>query len=284
MARAARLERLTVPGSWRSARLVARRPENATARTLLLEAPSWPGHLPGQHVDVRLTAEDGYQAVRSYSLAAPADGGRIELGIEPALGGEVSPYLADTLPVGADVEVTGPLGGWFVWHPERRGPVLLMAGGAGIVPVIAMVRARREAGSTAPFHLLYSVRDPDRVWYQDELAAPDASLRVDTLYSRNAPPHTPRLPGRVRASDLPPPPPPPTSPPSGTAPAAPSDAAPGTVPSSGPPSSFPSREGKEADLGTQCYVCGPTGFVEHVGNLLVTAGYPPELIRTERFG
>jgi ferredoxin-NADP reductase len=252
---------------WTPARLVERRPESTTARTLLLEAADWPGHLPGQHVDVRLTGDDGYQAVRSYSLAAPADGNRLELGVDPIPTGEVSPYLADILPVGALVEVKGPLGGWFVWHVEQPDPVLLVAGGSGIAPLMAMTRARRAAGSTAPFHLLYSVRGPEDVWYREELrnttvehddvthagepqvpvggATKPEQPTTRILYTRKAPPGTVRRPGRIGISDLP------------SGPLAP---------------------------GTLCFVCGPTAFVEHSSDLLITAGHPAGSIRTERFG
>ncbi len=235
---------------WRPALLVSRGRPSATSVTLMFSVPGWPGHQAGQHVDVRLTAEDGYQAVRSYSLAAPADGERVEIGIRPTPGGEVSPYLSDDLPDGASVEVRGPLGGWFVWRPEQEGPVLLAAGGSGIAPLMAMVRARRAAGSPAPFRLVYSVREPEELWYRDELSGPAAAaggLTTRIVYTRRSEPGDERRPGRVAASDL-------------------EDALFG--PSAGP----------------TCYVCGPTAFVEHTANLLVAAGHPPEHVRTERFG
>ncbi|MGW8742214.1 ferredoxin reductase [Streptomyces sp. NPDC055794] len=229
---------------WFGARLVERRAQTATGRTLVFEVPGWPGHLPGQHVDVRLTADDGYQAVRSYSLAAPTDGERVELGVQAVRDGEVSPYLADVLPTGARVELRGPLGQWFVWRTGQSGPVLLVAGGSGVVPVTAMIRAHRAAGSDSAFSLLYSVRDPDEIWYREELAAPDDHLDLRVLYTRRVPRGEVRPPGRVTAADL------------GTAPTGP-----GTV-----------------------YVCGPTGFVESVADLLVGLGRPAADIRTERFG
>src|SRR5919204_2411801 len=138
MARAAVLGRLT----WRAAHLVAVREESASARTLVLEVPDWPGHLPGQHVDVRLTAADGYQAQRSYSVASAPDGA-LELTVERLADGEVSPYLTQVLRPGDPLELRGPIGGWFVWRPEQDGaPVLLAAGGSGVVPLMAMVRTR----------------------------------------------------------------------------------------------------------------------------------------------
>ncbi|MFF9922558.1 FAD-binding oxidoreductase [Streptomyces globisporus] len=232
---------------WRRARLTERTKQTATGRTLTFEVPHWPGHLPGQHVDVRLTADDGYQAVRSYSLAAPAGAGgdRIELGVQATFGGEVSPYLADDLPVGAEVEVMGPLGGWFVRTPQDRGPLLLIAGGSGVVPVMAMLRARSASASGDPCVLLYSVRAPDEVWYATELDAVAEGVRVRLLYTRTAPEGSRRPAGRITADDL---------------------------------------LGMPPLTDTHCYVCGPTAFVEHAGELLLAAGYGPDRIRTERFG
>ncbi|MGI5141699.1 MULTISPECIES: ferredoxin reductase [unclassified Streptomyces] len=232
---------------WLRARLVERRPQTPTARSLVFEVPGWPGHLAGQHVDVRLTADDGYQAVRSYSLAAPADGETIELGVQAVPDGEVSPYLADDLPPAADVEVRGPLGNWFVWRTGQTDPVLLVAGGSGVVPLVAMIRAHREADSRSPFHLLYSVRTPEDIWYRDHLADGDEGLDVRIVYTRQAPPDSTRAPGRVTAADL-------------------DDLTARLFPAS------------------PVYVCGPTGFVEAVGDLLTGLGRDPATIRTERFG
>ncbi|MEO3755476.1 ferredoxin reductase [Streptomyces sp. B6B3] len=233
---------------WRRARLVERLPQTPTACSLVLAVPGWPGHLAGQHVDVRLTAADGYQAVRSYSLAAPADADRVELGVQAVPDGEVSSYLADDLPLDADVEVRGPLGNWFVWRAEEQtGPMLLVAGGSGIVPLAAMIRARRQAPPHGPWHLLYSVRTPDDVWYRDQLDGRDPGLTVQLLYTRRAPAGGPRPPGRVTAADL-------------------------DAPTAGLPP------------GSPVYVCGPTGFVESVSDLLLDLARDPATIRTERFG
>ena len=210
---------------------------------------TWAGHVPGQHVDVRLTAEDGYQTARSYSLAAPADGNRLEITVQRTTGGEVSPFLADELGVGDRVEVRGPLGGWFVWRPDAPGPVLLVAGGSGIVPLMAMIRARAGA-SRAPFRLVHSVRTPEDRIYAAELrrrAAEDGGLDVAYIYTREAPPESPRRPGRIRAEDL-------------------------------------VADGWPPDFEPTCYVCGPTPLVEAVAGLLVGSGHDPERIRTERFG
>ncbi|MET8770269.1 ferredoxin reductase [Streptomyces sp. NPDC004658] len=237
--------------AWLPARLVGRSAQSATARSLVFTVPGWPGHLPGQHVDVRLTADDGYQAVRSYSLAAPADDGRLELGVQSVADGEVSPYLADQLPPGEEVEMRGPLGSWFVWRPEQSEPVLSVAGGSGVVPLMAMVRAHRSAGSRGLFQLVYSVRGPEDIWYRDELVDGGPFLDIRLLHTRRAPPGTSRPPGRITAADL--------------------------------------REPTaRLEPRSPVYVCGPTGFVETVSDLLVELfadqGKEPSTIRTERFG
>jgi ferredoxin-NADP reductase len=247
--------RAAVPGglrsrrAWRPAVLLDRRTESPSARTLVLGVDEWAGHLPGQHLDVRLTAEDGYQTARSYSLAAPADGNRLEITVQRTTGGEVSPFLTDELGVGDRVEVRGPLGGWFVWRPDDPGPVLLVAGGSGVVPLMAMIRARAGV-SRAPFRLVHSVRTPEDRIYAAELrrrAAEDGGLDVAYVYTREAPAEAPRPPGRIRADDL--------------------------VAHGWPP-----------DFEPTCYVCGPTPLVEAVAGLLVGSGHDPERIRTERFG
>src|SRR5437763_3637146 len=155
MARAAVLGRLT----WRVATVVAVRDETASARTLVLDVPGWPGHRAGQHVDVRLTAPDGYSAQRSYSIASAPGGSAVELTVQRLADGEVSPYLTQTLAAGDPLELRGPVGGWFVWDPAMTAPVLLVGGGSGVVPLMAMIRTRATSGSSAPFRLVYSVRD-----------------------------------------------------------------------------------------------------------------------------
>jgi ferredoxin-NADP reductase len=168
---------------WRAATLVAARRETATARTLVLNVPGWPGHLGGQHVIVRLTAQDGYSAQRSYSLASPPDGDRIEITVQRLADGEASPYLTDVMEPGDQVEVRGPIGGWFVWDPGSRAPVQLVAGGSGIVPLMAMIRA---AKGTVPVRLLYSARTPGDVIYAGELAqrSRHPSLAVTYQFTR----------------------------------------------------------------------------------------------------
>src|SRR5918912_4405821 len=185
MARAAVLGRL----SWRLARVLAVRAESPSARTLVLEVPDWPGHLPGQHVDVRLTADDGYSTQRSYSIASSPDGTRLELTVQRLDDGEVSPYLTEVLGPGDPLELRGPVGGWFVWRPEDTTPVLLLAGGSGVVPLMAMVRTRVARTSPTPMRLVYSTLAPDTVLYGDELrrlAGGDPTLRVELLYTRRA--------------------------------------------------------------------------------------------------
>jgi ferredoxin-NADP reductase len=247
MAGAAVFGRLT----WHVGTVVALRDETATARTITFELPDWPGHVAGQRVDVRVTAADGYAAVRSYSIAsAPREDGRLELSVERLPDGEVSPYLTQELAVGDRVELRGPIGGWFVWHEDQTEPIQLIAGGSGIVPLMAMIRSRAAAGSSAPFRLLYSVRHPGGVWYPDELQALSADghgVGVTYIYTRAAPLNWPRPPGRINAE---------------------------LVAESGWPST----------LSPTCYVCGATSFVEHVAGLLTALGHVPDRIRTERFG
>ena len=247
MARAAVRGRLGVPLLWQPARLVETRDESESARTLVLHVADWGGHLPGQHVDVRLTAPDGYSTERSYSLAAPPAEDRIELTVQLVPDGEVSPFLVQDYAVGEVIEVRGPVGGWFVWFPEQTDPLLLVAGGSGVVPLMAIVRAHRQVDSRAPLQLVYSVRNIDDAFYVDELRAQtEDGLDLTFAFSRKAPDGWPRQPGRLTADDL-----------RVLAPPLPRQRA---------------------------FVCGPTGFVEAVTTALVSLGHDPARIRTERFG
>lgn len=231
---------------WRVATVTSTRPTGSRGRVLELAVEDWPGNIAGQHVDVRLTAEDGYQAVRSYSLASSGTASAIELAVDELPDGEVSPYLVEDVLPGDQLEVRGPIGGYFVWTPDRPEPVQLIAGGSGVVPMIAIARA--HVGSSAPLRLLYSVRTPADAFYSEELGAlADADFRIDWAYTRSAPADGARPPGRVDAATI----------------------AEATL----PPSDHPT-----------VYVCGPTGFVETVADLLVAAGHPPDRIHTERFG
>nr|WP_198154175.1 ferredoxin reductase [Catenuloplanes japonicus] len=231
--------------TWRVATLVDARAEGASARTLTFDVPDWPGHLAGQHVDVRLTADDGYTAQRSYSMSAPADGTHVEITVQSVADGEVSPYLVDVLTVGDAVELRGPIGGWFVWRPEQADPVLLVGGGSGVVPLMAMIRARRAAGNRSLFRLIYSVRTPADEYYAEELrrrARDDHGLDVTVIYTRHG-----ESAHRITVADV-------------------------------------NTHGWPPDLEPACFVCGPTGFVETVADILVALGHDPRRIRTERFG
>src|SRR5215467_13165390 len=191
---------------WRIAKVVGLHDETPTARTLALAVRDWPGHVAGQHVDVRLTAPDGYSAARSYSIAsAPGSDGRIEITVERLPNGEVSPYLTQEVMVGDELELRGPIGRWFVWRSDQTDHIQLMAGGSGIVPLMAMLRSRNAVGSSAPFRLLYSVREPGAIFYYDELrtlAVQQGSLTVTYAYTRMTPKDWPRPPGRIDAALL----------------------------------------------------------------------------------
>ena len=233
---------------WRVARVVDSEPETESAQTIGLTVPGWSGHLAGQHIDLKLTAEDGYSAQRSYSLNRPADGERIELTVQQIPDGEVSPYLTG-LVAGDEIELRGPIGGWFVWRPDGQARVLLVGGGSGIVPLMAMLRQRVVAGG-ADFRLVYSVRSPADVYYARELDRLEREcgwLQVSLVYTRMAAPQAARPPGRVRGADL-------------------------------------STPGWALAEGARVYVCGPTGFVESVTAKLIEQGHRPSAIRTERFG
>jgi ferredoxin-NADP reductase len=184
--------------SWQVASVVAVQEESDTARTISLSIAGWSGHLAGQHVDVRLTAEDGYTAVRSYSIASPAVGSADELSItvEESAEGEVSPFLVRELKVGDQLEIRGPVGGWFVWRPDQAGPTQLVAGGSGIVPVMSMLRTHRLVLHGSKMRLLYSTRSPDSVIYRAELGG------SQVLYTRAAPSGSSRPARRLDATDV----------------------------------------------------------------------------------
>src|SRR6201993_3682850 len=187
---------------WHVGTVMALHDETATARTITLEVSDWPGHVAGQHVDVRLTASDGYSAVRSYSIAsAPNSERRIELTVERLPNGEVSPYLTQEVAVGDHLELRGPIGGWFVWRAQQTEPIQLIAGGSGIVPLMAMIRSRTSSGSSSPFRLLYSVREPASIFYREELRnlADRGIVRITHAYTRAVPQDWPLPPGRINA-------------------------------------------------------------------------------------
>ena len=173
------------------------RPETPTGRSIVIDVPQWPGNIAGQHVDVRLTAPDGYQASRSYSLASWGPEPRLQLAVDRLPDGEVSPYLVDDIQPGDMLEMRGPLGGWFVWTPDLTGPVQLIAGGSGVVPLVAMLRSHATSGSTAPMQLLYSVRTPEDRFFADEL---DGLGDVTYRYTRRTPDGSPA--GRITKDAL----------------------------------------------------------------------------------
>ena len=247
---------MTGPIRWQLATVVGIEPETPNVRTLLLGVPEWPGHRAGQHVDVRLTAEDGYQAQRSYSIASAPGDARLALTVEQLEDGEVSSYLCGELRVGDQLELRGPIGGYFVWDPTLGGPLLLIAGGSGIVPLMAMLRHRAaslrdaEERRRTPARLLYSSRGWDDVIYREELArlaAGDPTLEVSQTITRAPPAGWQGYRRRIDRTML-------------------SEVA-------WPPAARP-----------HVFVCGPTSLVEAVASTLVELGHQPSLIRTERFG
>ena len=247
MARAAVQRRLT----WRLGRVTRRIDETARAKSLVLNVPDWPGHRPGQHVDVRLTAPDGYQAERSYSIAsAPEDGDQVALTVERIEDGEVSPYLDDELAEGDQLELRGPIGGYFVWSTDMGGPLLLVAGGSGICPLMAMLRHRAARQSHVPTRLLYSSRSLDDVIYREELdslAGRADGLEVFHTLTRSQPAGWSGYSRRIDRDML---------------------AEVAFAPAQDP----------------LCMVCGPTPLVEAVATTLVELGHAPERVKTERFG
>ena len=227
------------PGAWQTATVVSARPETPRAKTFRLALAEPSPHLAGQHYVLRLTAPDGYSASRSYSVAsAPDDTGEIEVTVERLMGGEVSEFLHDVVVPGDQLEVRGPIGGWFVWRGDTR--ALLIGGGSGVVPLMAMLRHARRTGATDLVRLVVSVRTPDDLYYADELPGPESSV----VYTRQAPPASPRPPGRLAAADL----------------------APLVMPDA------------------TVFVCGSSGFADAATRLLVGLGVPADRIRVERFG
>jgi ferredoxin-NADP reductase len=244
--------------AWRLASVLDVVTETPSARTLVLDVPDWPGHRAGQHVDVRLTADDGYQAQRSFSIASAPEDVRIALTVQRLDDGEVSPYLTDVLRAGDRLELRGPIGGYFVWEAALGGPLLLVAGGSGIVPLMAMLRHRAtalvaagmQARQAVPARLLYSARRWDDVFYRRELAQladDDETLEVALTLTHEVPPGWTgfrRLIDRMMLAEI-----------------------------AWPPGERP-----------HVFVCGPTPLVEAVAAALVDLGHDPALVKTERFG
>ena len=218
-------------------------------RSIVLDLDDWPGHRAGQHVDVRLTAEDGYQAQRSYSIASAPEDGYLVLTVERLDDGEVSTYLVDVLAVGDNLELRGPIGGYFIWEERLGGPLLLVAGGSGIVPLRAMLRHWNATDSDVPVRLLYSARSLDEVIYRDELmrAAADDEVDIRFTLTREQPDGWKGYRRRIDRELL--------------------------AEVAWPLAATP-----------LAYLCGPTGFVETAAAALVDLGHEPGRIRTERFG
>ncbi len=236
--------------TWQIGQVVETVDETPRARTLVLDVPDWPGHLPGQHVDVRLTAEDGYQAQRSYSIATPENGTRLALTVERIPDGEVSPYLAGELRVGDQLELRGPIGGYFVWEPGDGGPLLLVAGGSGLVPLMAMLRARARAPGEVPVRLLVSARSAEELLFRAELesiARTASGVAVFETLTRSQPPGWTGYGRRIDREML--------------------------REIAWPPEDRP-----------LAFICGPTSFVETAASALVALGHDPQRTRTERFG
>ena len=239
------------PSGWQPAKVLSIREETRRVKTIRLAVSNWPGHVSGQHADVRLTAPDGYRAERSYSIASPPEVPALELTVERLEDGEVSPFLTDQLQPDDTIQLRGPIGGHFVWSAlERRRPLLLVAGGSGIVPLMCMLRHRRAAGSAVPAALLYSVRTREDVIYHEELAEfarSDARFTLRITLTRDSAPGWSGAVGRIE---------------------------------------LPAVQAPLADLGgvADSFVCGRAGFVEAASALLLEAGQPAEAIRTERFG
>src|SRR5512146_1522114 len=236
--------------AWRRATVLRNIDETPRVKSLVLDVPGWAGHRAGQHLDVRLTAEDGYQTERSYSISSAPAEPQVTLTIERLDDGEVSPYLTDVLHPGDELEVRGPIGGWFTWRPEEGGPLLLVAGGSGVAPLMAMIRQRAAVRSPVPVSLLYSSRTYDEIIFREELdrsAVADGDLMVDYTLTRSQPPGWPGYIRRIDRAML---------------------EAVAWAPEEHP----------------MIFVCGPTPLVESVATLCVGLGHSPERIKTERFG
>jgi ferredoxin-NADP reductase len=232
--------------SWQVARVSSVTRETDSVYTIGLEVPDWPGHRAGQHLDVRLTADDGYTAERSYSIATAA-GEPVAITVERLEDGEVSPYLTEELRAGDELELRGPIGRWFVWDTSDGGPLLLVAGGSGVVPLRAILRHRQRSGSDVPVRMLFSARTLPDVIYRHELDQYRSDAHVIYTLTRSQPPGWTGYSGRVNAAML----------------------AEIAWPASQHPLTF---------------VCGPTRFVETAAEKLVALGYPPGRVKTERFG
>ena len=242
---------MATPISWQIATVASTHDETPTVRSFTLGLPSWSGHRPGQHVDLRLTAEDGYSVERAYSIASePERAGQVDITVERIPGGEVSPFLHEIVVPGDRLEVRGPIGGYFVWEAALGGPLLLIAGGSGVVPLMAMARHRARSGMAVPARLLFSSRSFDEIIYREELdrlAAAGDGFGVTHTLTRRQPSGWTGLGRRIDEAML-------------------------------------AEALEPLGAATRAYACGPTALVEVVANSLVRLGLPPDRIRTERFG
>lgn len=239
------------PLEWQIATVKALKDETPHVKSVTLTLPNWEPHRAGQHYDIRLTAADGYQVQRSYSIASePERAGEIDLTVEKIQDGEVSPYIHDVLVVGDQVEVRGPIGGYFVWEAKLGGPLLLIAGGSGVVPLMSMLRHRAAAGSNVPARLLFSSRTPvDAIYFDelDKLHSKSDGFEVFHTFTRVQPPGWK---GYARRIDM----------------------------------QMVGDVAKPLGKSAQVFVCGPTALVESAANALVQAGIPAAQVKTERFG
>lgn len=233
-------------GIWKVGVVKSVHAETPSARSLILDVPDWPGNKAGQHLDLRLTAPDGYTATRSYSIASAGDGTLVELAVDELPDGEVSPYLVEDVIVGDQLEVRGPLGGWFVWRDTDVAPVQLIAGGSGVVPLVAMMRAHATSASPAEFRMLYSARTDDDAFYFPFLAAA-TDTEVTFRFTRRGPTGWSEPVGRISKE-------------------------------------FLAEKTLSPSRGPMVFVCGPNGFVETVAAWLVELGHDPSRVKTERFG
>jgi ferredoxin-NADP reductase len=283
--------RTAIPGrlTWLVATIRETRDETATARTLVLDVPGWPGHLPGQHVTAKLTAEDGYAAQRSYSIASASAADSLELTVQRVDDGEVSSYLAGIAEPGDQFELRGPIGGWFAWQDDDPRPLLLLAGGSGIVPLMSIIRTHEEVKSRTSVQLIYSARTPDDIIYADELSERvrvSPLIVVTYLYTRLT--RWRKTPAKVT--------------PDSHVTSVPKhglfsrhqahQADPAEAPVLPPVHGYAGRLSADVlaktafppELHPAVYACGPSGFVEAASGLLVAAGFPATSIKTERFG
>jgi ferredoxin-NADP reductase len=242
------MERTAVRGrlTWQTAAVTSVTRETASVVTIELDPPDWPGHRAGQHLEVRLTADDGCQAEREYSIAS-APGEPLAITVERLEHGEVSPHLTGELRAGDELELRGPIGGYFVWEPGDGGPLMLVAGGSGVVPLRSILRHRRRTGSDVPARLLYSARTLPDVIYHAELDQDHDGVQVSYTLTRGQPPGWTGYTGRINQA-------------------------------------LPAEAAWAAGANPLAYICGPTSFVETAATGLVGLGYPPERVKTERFG